>query len=200
MIRINLIPFRVARKRENIRRQTSIYFLSVIFLLTLMGYYFLSLNGELRTLKAQEALKRQEADSYAETLKKIEELKKKIKEIQPKLEVIQELEKQKMGPVRLLDEITTAVPRDRLWLTSLKESSGTLNLTGTARDKDTVAIFMKNLEKAKQITFVNLKSTRLRKLPQYKIDVDDFVLTCGTSLQKEKPQEKPQKRRRAKRG
>lgn len=199
MIRINLIPFRLARKRENIRRQISVYCLSVIFLLTLMGYFFLSLNGEIRTLRALQELKHQEADSYAETLKKIEELKKKINEIQPKLEVIRDLEKQKMGPVKLLDEINLAVPRDRLWLTSLKESSGTLNLTGTARDKDTVAMFMKNLEKAKQITFVNLKSTRLRKLPQYKIDVDDFVLACGTALHKAKPQEKPQKRRRAKR-
>ena len=30
MIRINLLPFRAARRRENVRRQTSIFFLSVV--------------------------------------------------------------------------------------------------------------------------------------------------------------------------
>jgi type IV pilus assembly protein PilN len=39
MIRINLLPFRAARKKENIRRQLSIYVLSVVCLLLLMGLF-----------------------------------------------------------------------------------------------------------------------------------------------------------------
>jgi len=46
MIKINLLPFRAARKQANIRRQVSIYFLSVVCLMTLMIYLFLSLGQQ----------------------------------------------------------------------------------------------------------------------------------------------------------
>ena len=54
MIRINLLPFRAARKKENIKRQISIYVLTVILLLVGMGYTFLDLNSELSKLKDDE--------------------------------------------------------------------------------------------------------------------------------------------------
>jgi type IV pilus assembly protein PilN len=55
MIRINLLPFRAARKKENIRRQISIYVLSVAFLFIVMIYFFLQLNSTLNGLKDRRA-------------------------------------------------------------------------------------------------------------------------------------------------
>ena len=37
MIRINLLPFRAARKKENVRRQISLFLLSLAFLLVVSG-------------------------------------------------------------------------------------------------------------------------------------------------------------------
>ena len=45
MIRINLLPFRAARKKENIRRQVSIFLLSLAFLLIILFYYNWSLGS-----------------------------------------------------------------------------------------------------------------------------------------------------------
>jgi type IV pilus assembly protein PilN len=186
MIKINLLPFRAARRKENIRRQITIYVLSVVLVLLVGGYLFLNLTSTLSELADEKAAQKKELDKYADTIKKIKAITKKVAEIEEKLGVIKELEKNKTGPVRLLDEIAMAVPKDRLWLTSIQENKGTLSLNGTAMDNDTVALFMTNLEKSPQITSVDLKSTKLQNLQAYKLNVSNFSLTCKTYSFKEK--------------
>jgi type IV pilus assembly protein PilN len=185
MIRINLLPFRAARKKENIRRQVSIFGLTVLFMFTLMGYFFWDLSSTLSSLKAAQLQKEKELAAFAETNKKLADLKKKTAEMRGKLEVIRELERKKSGPVNLLEEIALSVPKDKLWLRSLNEKSGALVLEGTAMDNETVALFMTNLEKSPHISSVDLKSTKLKTLPAYKLDVSDFVINCRTYAFKE---------------
>jgi len=186
MIRINLLPFRAARKKENIRRQLMISGLSVVLLISIMGYAFFYLTSTLSGLKEEEKRVQDELKTYEQTIKKIAELEKKIKEIRAKLGVIRELERNKTGPVHLLDEIALAVPKEKLWLSNMKETKGTLTLTGTAMDNETVALFMTNLEKSEYISGVDLQSAKLRTIPDYKLNVADFVLECKTYAYKEK--------------
>jgi len=186
MIRINLLPFRAARKKENIRRQLMIYGLSVVLLFCVMGYTFFHLTSTLSNLKEDEKRIQGELKSHEQTIKRIVDLEKKIKEIRTKLEVIRKLERDKTGPVHLLDEIAMAVPKEKLWLSSLKENKGTLTLTGTAMDNETVALFMTNLEKSDYISGVDLQSAKLKSIPEYKLNVADFVLECKTYAYQEK--------------
>lgn len=196
MIKINLLPFRAARKKENVRRQISIYFLMVVFVLLVTGYYFLKLNRDISRLENVKAAKTKELATYAQTTKKIKALRQKIKQINGKLKVIRGLEEKKTGPVLLLDEIATAVPRDKVWLTSLSERAGILTLRGTARDNNTVALFMTNLKKQKHINSVDLNSAQLRELKSEQMNVTDFVVTCKTYAYKEKVQAKSAKPKR----
>ena len=193
MIRINLLPFRAARKQENIRRQVSVYFLSVVCLVTLMIYSYLNLSSELTKLKGEEAQLRSEMASYAKITREIALIRRRTKEIQDKFNVIKDLEKQRSGPVRLLEEIATSVPIDRLWLRTIEEKGANLTLEGNAMDHDTVALFMTNLEKTKQITSVDLKTTKLQNFPKYKLNAANFVLDCKTAFHKDKPEAKPKK-------
>jgi len=193
MIRINLLPYRAARKHENIRRQVSIYFLSVFCLLTLMIYSYMNLNNELVKLKGEETQLRKEMASYAKVTREIARIKSRTKEIQDKFNVIMNLEKQRSGPVRFLEEIAISVPIDRLWLTAISEKRGNLTLKGNAMDHDTVALFMTNLEKTKQITSVDLETIKLQNFPKYKLNTASFVLACKTVFQQDKPEAKPKK-------
>ena len=195
MIRINLLPFRAARKKENIRRQISVFALSVVCLALLMGFVFLNLSRTVAALEADMSSKKKELATYAETTKKIEVLKKKIAEVRAKLNVIKELESKKTGPVLLLDELSMAVPKEKLWLTALNEKKGILTLQGTAMDNDTVALFMTNLENAKHVVSVDLQTAKLKNLPKYKLNVVDFVLTCKTYAHKEKAKPETKKKR-----
>jgi len=178
MIKINLLPFRKKRETENIRRQLSIFVLTVVFLAAVMVYFYLDFSIEKSGLEKQKTQKEKELADYAAVIKRINEIKKKIKEIQGKLDVIKGLEKNKTGPVHLLDEISMAVPEEKLWLASLVEKTGILTLKGSAMDNNTVALFMTNLEKAEHITSVDLKSTKLKTIAKYKLNLRDFVLSC----------------------
>jgi type IV pilus assembly protein PilN len=191
MIRINLLPFRAARKKENIRRQLTLFVLSVVFAFVVMGWYFMKLSSTLKDRKKEEAQIKVELAAYKKTIERINSLEKKIAEIRKKLDVIKDLEKMKTGPVLLLDQIATAVPKEKLWLTSLTEKGGKLTLNGTAMDNETVAVFMTNLENSELITAVDLKSTKLRSLPEYKLNVSDFSLECTTYAFKEKGKARP---------
>jgi len=146
-------------------------------------------------LKNQEASKTAELEGYKKELEELKNLEKMIKETQTKLDVIKELEKGKTGPVLLLSAIADAVPANKLWLTSLKEGNGTLTLTGTAMDNETVALFMNNLEASKDvISAVELKSATGKEIPQYKLKVSDFALECKTyayKTEKKKAASKP---------
>ncbi len=195
MIRINLLPFRAARKKENIRRQISVFALSVVCLALLMGFVFLNLSRTVAALEADMSSKKKELATYAETTKKIAVLKKKIAEVRAKLNVIKELESKKTGPVLLLDELSMAVPKEKLWLTALNEKKGILTLKGTAMDNDTVALFMTSLENAKHIVSVDLQTAKLKNLQKYKLNVVDFVLTCKTYAYKEKAKPETKKKR-----
>jgi len=195
MIRINLLPFRAARKKENIRRQISVFALSFVCLALLMGFVFLNFSRTVAALEVDMSSKKKELATYAETTKKIQELKKKIAEVRAKLNVIKELESKKTGPVLLLDELSMAVPKEKLWLTDLSEKKGILTLKGTAMDNDTVALFMTNLENAKHVVSVDLQTAKLKNLPKYKLNVVDFVLTCKTYAYKEKAKPENKKKR-----
>lgn len=196
MIRINLLPFRAARKKENIRRQVTVYGLFIVLIIVVMGYFFLDLSSTLSSRKRDEEEIRTKLADFEQIIKKINQLEKQIEEIRTKLEVIKELEERKTGPVRLLDQISMAVPKEKLWLTSLVERGGTLTLSGTAMDNETVALFMTNLEKAELISGVDLKRASARSIPQYRLTVSDFSLECKTYAQKEKKPAPKKKRRR----
>jgi len=196
MIRINLLPYRAVRKKENIRKQLSVYALSVLFVVLLLAGIFLNQRSKLNLLVNNMKSKKKELASYSGTTKKIAELKKKIESTQTKLDVIKKLEKNKTGPVLLLDEISQTVPKEKLWLQSLQEKSGILSLKGSAMDNETLSLFMKNLEKAEHIRSVDLKSAKSKTLSNYKLSIIDFMLSCKIYSYKEKEKKKNKSRRR----
>ena len=195
MIRINLLPFRAARKRENVRRQVSIFALTVLLSVAGLGYFYWELNKQVSQLQDEEKRLNTKLAEYREEIKRVKELDRTIKDIRSKLEVIAGLEKKKTGPVHLLDEVAMAVPKDALWLNSLEETKGILTLRGTARDNNVVAAFMTNLERSEFIQSVDLDSSRLRPMTAYKMKVSDFILVCKTFAFKEKPKEAPKKKK-----
>ena len=186
MIRINLFPFRAARKKEYVRKQLNIYGLTVIFVLFAMTYFFRNLNGRLSDLSMKQNARAAELDKYRETNKQLKHLQAKFRELQSKLEVIKVLENAKKGPVFLLEEIAGAVPNDRLWLRIITEKDGILSLEGSAMDNGTVALLMTELEKADHILSVDLVNTKRREISKYKLNVTDFDVLSKTYSFKER--------------
>ena len=92
MIRINLLPFRAARKKENIRRQVSIFMLSLAFLLIIFFYYNFSLSNKIDSLNTNIKNTKTELAKYNKINDEIAQIKKKLNNLKKKMAVMKTLE------------------------------------------------------------------------------------------------------------
>lgn len=180
MIRINLLPVRAFKRKENIRKQVSIYFLTVVFLVAALGYFYVVLRNDVNALTAeQETLAAQEAQ-LRKTVKEVDDLKKEEEELQAKLKIIADLENRRTGPVRVLDEISRRIPNNRAWLVSLTKDKDKLTLKGVAMDNETIALFMSSLETSAYMQ--NVELVRASQEIRNEMRLKSFTVMCDIVL------------------
>ena len=75
-----------------------------------------------------------------------------------KVKLIEELKSQQSGPVHMLDEISKALP-DRVWLTSLDQTGGTIRFGGESNGLASVADFITDLQRSGWFPQVDLVSS-----------------------------------------
>jgi type IV pilus assembly protein PilN len=145
MIHINLLPVRQEKKRE-VGRQ---------FLVVVGGALFVTLLGNWLWYDGLASEEKKNAQRMASTQARIAELEKVIgevdkinarkKDVQGKLAILSDLRKQRSGPVRMLDALSTAIPK-KVWLTAFEEKANAVRMTGRAASHEDVAEFMRGLQ------------------------------------------------------
>ncbi|MEI7673009.1 MAG: PilN domain-containing protein [Deltaproteobacteria bacterium] len=176
MIKINLLPYREAAKKENLRQQIMILsgtlVLFLLIILAVHSYFSMSISDMETKIKEAEArlvvLDKKVGD--------IEGFKRDKKELEQKLGVINSLERNRLFPVRVLDELNQLVPSREAWLEKITQKGQELRIEGLARDNGTVARFMKSVEKAGFAQSVELVVSREKELAGVKLQ--QFILTC----------------------
>jgi len=76
MIRINLLPYRAARKKENIRYQVNVFVMSVIFIGLLIFWGNSYLGGQIDDLNREINSTREQVAKYKKINQEIAEIKK----------------------------------------------------------------------------------------------------------------------------
>jgi len=177
MIRINLLPFRLARKKENIRRQVSVFLLSILLICLVMVWYTLGMDKEIvhtqnkiKSVKAQIALYKEKADQ-------VTALKAKLKRLKEKLTIVASLKTRKNEQQILLEELADGIVAERMWLENLTADARHVVLKGVAFDNPTIADFMKNLEASPLFSGVDLKRSVGRTF-QDDVDLKTFEVIC----------------------
>src|SRR6516165_1377203 len=145
MIHINLLPVRQEKKRE-VGRQ---------FLVVVGGALFITLLGNWPWDDGLASEEKKKAQRMAATQARIAELEKVIgevdkinarkKDVQAKLAILADLRKQRTGPVRMLDALSTAIPK-KVWLTAFDEKANAVIMKGKAASHEDVAEFMRGLQ------------------------------------------------------
>ena len=186
MIRINLLPFRAARKKENIRRQVSIFFLSFFLIFIVLFYYNINLNSQISDLNKNIEKTKKEVAKYKKINKEIASIKKELETLKQKTNVIKRLEKNRFEPVRLLDTMSMKIIAKRMWFKSLKSDDKTVGISGIALDNKTVADFMTRLQNSGLFSSVKLKT--IKKMKVKDTNLKSFQISCNKiSLVKPKP-------------
>ncbi len=194
MIRINLLPFRAARKKENIRRQISIVLLFLFLVILVMIYFNLSLKNKIEALDAKVESTKKQIALVEKQAKEVDRIKSEFDKLNKKIKVIKNLETTRKASVHLLENMTKLVvektsiseldksegkdikPEKRLWFTNFSAKGNNINIKGIALDNKTVADFMTRLE----ISGI-YKDVNLRKISQKmvnKLKLKSFEITC----------------------
>ncbi len=182
MIRINLLPFRAARRRENIRREVSIFVLLIIFLILGLSYYGIQLEKKISTLGNQIKIVESGINKYKEKANRVNKIKNEIQAYRKKVDIIKSLKNRRKEIVILLDSMTALVIPEKMWLTNLQINKGSVIVAGTAFDQKTVAEFMTNIETSPLFT-KNVKLNNLSmKTTANGIVVQNFALNCRRAV------------------
>lgn len=176
MIRINLLPFRAARKKENIRRQVSIFLLSLVFLLILLFYHNWNLGHKIDSLNARIKQANSELKKYEAINKEIETIKKKLSNLNQKMAVMDTLEANRFEPTRLMDAMTQVIVPKRMWFTRLESKDKTVKIRGIALDNKTVADFMVRLEQSGLFNDVDLNTLKAQTVQN--ANLKSFQISC----------------------
>ena len=176
MIRINLLPFRTERKKENVRRQVSLFLLSLILVLVVLGYYNWFLGSKIDRLNNNISTIKTELQRYNEINKEIARIKQNLEMLRKKMAVIEKLESDRHAPVRLLDTMTQVLMAKRMWFTKLNVKENTVDINGIALDNKTVADFMVRLQDSGLFSSVNLKTLKRREVQGS--NLKSFQINC----------------------
>jgi type IV pilus assembly protein PilN len=164
MIKINLLPTKKKplKKVTDLQKQVLLASLVLIGVVGGLGYYWkhqTDMIADLAKQKAAAEAKLRDQDNMLKEVKNVETERDKVKE---KIDVVEQLKKNQAGPVRLLDEISKALPLG-VNIKALTESNHSINLEGQAFGNDNVVLFIDNLKASPLLADVNLLETSQTK-------------------------------------
>ena len=196
------MPFRAARKKENIRRQVSVFFLCLLLVMVVLVWVHFYLGNKQTYLTTSVSDTKKELALYKQKNAEISEIRKKLKDLEMRQNVIEDLEKQRFEPVHIMDELTGKIVAERMWLTRLNISGNQMDIDGIALDNKTVADFIDNLESLSKLndqTSQMYEKVRLNKLQQEEIrslNMKKFEISALKMVKlPEEPDDKKNKRK-----
>lgn len=189
MVTINLLPVKHIQKVQKARTEVIGFAASVLLVFVAIGlaaavqiFMIKDLNATIKGLEKEKS-------SYQSTINEIEKLKKDKAILETKLAMIKKLRRGSHITVRLLDEIASLVPVNRLWLKSLQQNPSSLQLSGVALDNETIAQFMQSLKSSQLLTSAELGNSSLTMVAGRKLK--SFDLRCDVaSVKTDQPEEK----------
>jgi type IV pilus assembly protein PilN len=197
MVRINLLPVRVSKKKEAGKQQLVLFALVLVAGVIANGFVH---QHRARALAAVERdLKRTKDDIAAldKVIQDVDKIKAEQAMLEKKMATLEALRKGRTGPVRMLSELAENMPR-RLWLKKLEEKGGKVVFVGSAASIEDVSEFIRKLRESKYFAQVELK--KIVEAKQREFRVVDFEISSIGQYTPGQPAPDPATPNRAARG
>ncbi len=176
MIRINLLPWREARRKAHNLQ----FFILMGMVAGLAASIVLLVHGYYATRISTQAERNRFLQSENTKLdKEIEEIKKLKEEIQALLsrkQVIETLQADRAQTVYLLEQLVRQTP-DGVYLKSIKQTGAKVNLTGYAQSNSRVSTLMRNFEASPYLENPELVEIRVATVNNKRLS--EFVMNVS---------------------
>jgi type IV pilus assembly protein PilN len=175
MIRINLLPVRVSKKKTLGKQQLVLFALVIVAGFVGNFLWASSRAGELSTREAKVKSLKDEIAQLDRIIGEVKNIKDQQAALREKLDILQTLKANRSGPVRVLDALASLTPK-RLWLTRMEEKGGIISYAGSASTLDDVSEFMTALKQDPH--FGNVELGKTTAMAGKGLELVDFTLTA----------------------
>lgn len=180
MIRINLLPIRAARKKEEVRRQLTLFVGGLVLILSTGLFIYQGKRSVLVEVETSNSKLERQIVDLKKVIGEVDEYKVQQEKLEQKLGVIRALKANKTGPVHMLDELALRIP-EKLWLTSVDQIDSKATIEGISINNEVIATFMSRLEESQYFTEVYLVSIQAAK-SETDLNLKDFRVTSVLTL------------------
>jgi type IV pilus assembly protein PilN len=118
--------------------------LSVLGVLLAVGYWFVT-NRRFADAEERVATRKSEAQKLEKVIKEVEDFQKQKDNLQKRIDLINHLKEAQKGPVRIMDEISRALP-DLVWLDKMQIDAARVTITGRGLNPNAIALFVANIK------------------------------------------------------
>ena len=177
MIQINLLPVRVQKRKEGARQIASIYLLTVVLALAIIGFLWKYEDDQIAARQNELSALKQEVSKYAKFEAALQELSRRKELVDRKRQIITDLQKDRDAVVRMLALLSIQVPPEKMWFDKLAQTGYAVTLDGVAQSNEAIVEFMRNLESSPYIEKGSINLVLSRQLAVREIKLREFQLT-----------------------
>lgn len=156
MIRINLLPYREAKRKELARRRTMLVGAGAAVMGLLFYAIYLGFDHRLQQQQARVDFLRQEIAQLDVKIRTIADIKQQRETMLAKLNVVEKLQKDRGLVVQVFNELAARTP-DGVFLTHVQEGPQGFLLEGYAESNGQISELMRNLEASSVFTAPRLE-------------------------------------------
>jgi type IV pilus assembly protein PilN len=167
MIKINLLPDTKPVKKRRVAAayggagRLNLMLVAgglAVGLLVILVHY-LVLSSQIKDLDEKIRKDQLEVARLESVLREVKDFEDKKTRLQKKVDLINQLKLNQKGPVRLMDEVSNALP-DLVWIDSMEYRGNSINVSGKAFNPPAISNFITNLKKVPAFQEPNLQDLR----------------------------------------
>lgn len=181
MTRINLLPWREARRKERQRHFFIALGVAVAMALAVVGYVHWHMTELIDGQEDRNRFLERKISDLNRKIGEIARLEQERKKLLDRINIIQRLQASRPEVVHLFDELPRRIP-EGVYLKSLQQNNRSITLQGVAQSNARVSSFMRNLDASAWLTSPQLKviKTVEHKRPGGVVQrVAEFTLVVG---------------------
>ncbi|MCC2639976.1 MAG: putative Type pilus biosis protein PilN [Nitrospira sp.] len=179
MIRINLLATgpktRKSKPQWDVRAEALLGVGVMMITLLTCWYYASSLDEEIQAKQSEKQTKDKQVAQLREQVKAVHDFEQKKKQLEDKNRIIDQLEKSRTGPVKVLDHVSQSLNPLKVWLVRMSLKGNNVELEGRAMSNDDVVEFVNSLRRTEQFGTIKLMESRAgqdNKLNTYQFKLD----------------------------
>ncbi len=185
MIRINLLPYRQARRHKQLLELISVFLAGIIAVLILTAGVNLYYSSILETRQRTYASLQAENRLLVKKIGKVRDFDKLKKDVEAKLRLVDKLQSSRFRSLERLIALSEEIPK-KVWLKSIIDKGSQIKLSGFAESNKVVANFMRGIDR--DALFSNVHLEVIQRVKFGDVPAREFTLSL---IPLENPGQKP---------